>query len=121
MTVIQRTEQYIQRQSIEPLEYCQRQLEGNLGIIAATVQVLDENKGHENELLVHKLVQLFNKSVLIRNREYIKQRDQGGNSLGCTPPLLQSGGRPKYRIPREQMKEFTLTVLHGLISLISFT
>ena len=35
--IFKRTEQYIQTQSIDPLEYCQRQLEGNLDIIAAFV------------------------------------------------------------------------------------
>ena len=89
------------------MEYFERQLEDNLDIIAAfSVQVLDENEGHESELLVHKLLQLINIiSQLLNEIENISNNDgQGDNSLGYSPPLLQSGGRPKYHIPKEEIE-----------------
>ena len=59
LTVIERTDQFLSTMSVDLLEYCERHLEGHLGIIAAFLQVLNKPGNQAGEMFIDRLQQLL--------------------------------------------------------------
>ena len=106
LSVIESTQHYLSTRSLDLLEYCQRHLEGHLCIIVALMQVLDERYDQAGEMFMERLEQL----VLIVSRQLRRIEELSAIDESCrnnntsVPLLLQTAGRPKYFIPKEQIE-----------------
>jgi hypothetical protein len=106
LRIIQRTEQYLSTRSLDLLEYCERHLEGHLGIIAAFLQVLDEPGNMAGEFFIDRLQQLLAivGGQLKRIEDMSTFEDFTTTINTGVPILLQTEGRPKYFIPKDQIE-----------------
>ena len=106
LSVIERTEQYLSLRSVDLLEYCQRHLAGHLRIVVAFIQVLDEPNNQAGELFMESLQQLVSiVSGQLRRIEDLSAFEESSRNINThVPLLLQTDGRPKYFIPKEQIE-----------------
>ena len=109
LSIIERTERYLSISSNDLLEFCQRHLEGHLGILVAFIEVLDQTESHADVILLHGLQQLVDLvSRQLRRIDELSSHEESNINLNRTsvPPavLTTGGGRPKYVIPKEQIE-----------------
>ncbi|CAB4039861.1 Hypothetical predicted protein [Paramuricea clavata] len=104
LSVTERTEQYLSLRLLDLLEYYQRHLEGHLRIIVAFIQVLDEPNNQAGEIFMESLQQLVSiVSGQLRRIEDLSAFEESSRNINThVPLLLQTDGRPKYFIPKEQ-------------------
>ena len=103
---IESTQHYLSTRSLDLLENCQRRLEGHLCIIVAQMQVLDERYDQAGEIFMERLEQLvLIVSGQLRRIEELSAIDEScRNNNTSVPLLLQTAGRPKHFIPKEQIE-----------------
>ena len=88
------------------MEYCERHLEGHLGIIAVFLQVLDEPGNQACEMFIGRLQQLLEiVGAQLRRIEDMSTLEVSTATINTgLPILLQTEGRPKYLISKDQIE-----------------
>ena len=104
--ILERTERYLTLGSLDLLEYCHRRLEGHLSILVAFIEVLENNQPRSsvNDILVNRIQELFDLSRRQIRRIDDLQRFEETNESFLVPLSIETGGRPKYAVPKEHIE-----------------